>query len=82
MPRALWWSLGGGGVCYKRGTPVHHSLACKSSAASERDRPPCVTELPVFDDPLKTPHNLVSLCAHSLNTHTALGVVSHDLVVG
>ena len=27
MPRALWWSYGGGGVSYERGTPVDpHTL--------------------------------------------------------
>ena len=27
MPRALWWSYGGGGVAYQRGTPVHRKEA-------------------------------------------------------
>jgi len=24
IPRVIWWSLGGGAVCYERGTPVCH----------------------------------------------------------
>ena len=26
MPRALWWSQGGGAVSYERGTPVFSSI--------------------------------------------------------
>ena len=35
MPRALWWSLGGGAISYERGTPVPvHTLADHGSTTS------------------------------------------------
>ena len=50
MPRALWWSKGGGVVFYERGTPVvraHYELHLPSHLVSERNK---VAAQEVFGD--------------------------------